>query len=177
MYCKPSVSSLKKCLKTRSILSSTQSALSIENFDMVLIDLWMVFTVKPPNCLNELLLAAVIWVISRESKYASLRTRISYSGEGGIRTLGGPEPTTVFETVPFNHSGTSPRGITYQVYQCLVMRWRRDYNLNFGLTTVLRLNASLDNRLPACSHRTVFGSMPWQAFPPHERERLSWSYP
>jgi hypothetical protein len=32
-----------------------------------------------------------------------------FSGEGGIRTLGGPKPTTVFETVPFNHSGTSPR--------------------------------------------------------------------
>ena len=32
----------------------------------------------------------------------------SFSGEGGIRTLGGPKPTTVFETVPFNHSGTSP---------------------------------------------------------------------
>ena len=31
-----------------------------------------------------------------------------FCGEGGIRTLGGPEPTTVFETVPFNHSGTSP---------------------------------------------------------------------
>ena len=30
-------------------------------------------------------------------------------GEGGIRTLGGIAPTTVFETVPFNHSGTSPR--------------------------------------------------------------------
>jgi hypothetical protein len=34
--------------------------------------------------------------------------RSGFSGEGGIRTLGGPEPTTVFETVPFNHSGTSP---------------------------------------------------------------------
>jgi hypothetical protein len=32
----------------------------------------------------------------------------TFCGEGGIRTLGGPEPTTVFETVPFNHSGTSP---------------------------------------------------------------------
>ena len=31
-----------------------------------------------------------------------------FSGEGGIRTHGGPKPTTVFETVPFNRSGTSP---------------------------------------------------------------------
>ncbi len=30
-------------------------------------------------------------------------------GETGIRTLGGLAPTTVFETAPFDHSGTSPR--------------------------------------------------------------------
>ena len=29
-------------------------------------------------------------------------------GEAGIRTLGGVTPTTVFETVPFGRSGTSP---------------------------------------------------------------------
>ena len=31
-----------------------------------------------------------------------------FSGEGGIRTHGGPKSTTVFETAPFNRSGTSP---------------------------------------------------------------------
>ena len=31
-------------------------------------------------------------------------------GETGIRTLGTIASTTVFETAPFNHSGTSPRG-------------------------------------------------------------------
>ena len=31
-------------------------------------------------------------------------------GETGIRTLGGLTPTTVFETAPFDHSGTSPQG-------------------------------------------------------------------
>ena len=31
-----------------------------------------------------------------------------YGGETGIRTLGGLAPTTVFETAPFDHSGTSP---------------------------------------------------------------------
>jgi hypothetical protein len=30
-------------------------------------------------------------------------------GEGGIRTHGGLAPTTVFETAPIDHSGTSPR--------------------------------------------------------------------
>ena len=29
-------------------------------------------------------------------------------GETGIRTLGAREGTTVFETAPFDHSGTSP---------------------------------------------------------------------
>ena len=31
-------------------------------------------------------------------------------GEGGIRTHGTVTRTTVFETVPFDHSGTSPEG-------------------------------------------------------------------
>ena len=31
-------------------------------------------------------------------------------GEGGIRTLGTRKGTTVFETAPFDHSGTSPHG-------------------------------------------------------------------
>ena len=29
-------------------------------------------------------------------------------GEGGIRTLGTRKSSTVFETAPFDHSGTSP---------------------------------------------------------------------
>ena len=33
---------------------------------------------------------------------------LKIGGERGIRTLGGLAPTTVFETAPFNHSGTSP---------------------------------------------------------------------
>ncbi len=33
----------------------------------------------------------------------------SNGGETGIRTLGRLAPTTVFETAPFDHSGTSPR--------------------------------------------------------------------
>ena len=33
---------------------------------------------------------------------------ILLGGEGGIRTLGEREPTTVFKTVTLNHSVTSP---------------------------------------------------------------------
>jgi|APCry1669188910_1035180.scaffolds.fasta_scaffold04085_2 hypothetical protein len=33
---------------------------------------------------------------------------LSFGGEGGIRTHGTPKRTTVFETVRFNHSRTSP---------------------------------------------------------------------
>src|SRR6202035_5188676 len=33
-----------------------------------------------------------------------------FGGEGGIRTHGPVARSTVFETVPFNHSSTSPRG-------------------------------------------------------------------
>ena len=32
-----------------------------------------------------------------------------FGGETGIRTLGRLAPTTVFETAPFDHSGTSPQ--------------------------------------------------------------------
>ena len=37
------------------------------------------------------------------------RGPIWYGGEGGIRTHGTREGTTVFETVPIDHSGTSPQ--------------------------------------------------------------------
>ena len=34
--------------------------------------------------------------------------KLGYGGERGIRTLGAQKSTTVFETAPFDHSGTSP---------------------------------------------------------------------
>ena len=39
---------------------------------------------------------------------ASIR---NVGGETGIRTLGTREGTTVFETAPFDHSGTSPQSV------------------------------------------------------------------
>ena len=53
-----------------------------------------------------------------------------FCGKGGIRTLGGPEPTIVFETIPFSLSGTFPnlflRAVLY---------------LNSGASTHLHLHA------------------------------------
>jgi hypothetical protein len=43
----------------------------------------------------------------------------SDGGEAGIRTLGEVAPTTIFETVPFNRSGTSPRALYYKTLTCL----------------------------------------------------------
>src|SRR4051794_548963 len=40
---------------------------------------------------------------------AALRRRRYDGGEGGIRTHGTRKGTTVFETVPIDHSGTSPQ--------------------------------------------------------------------
>ena len=37
---------------------------------------------------------------------------VKYGGETGIRTLGRLAPTTVFETAPFDHSGTSPQALS-----------------------------------------------------------------
>ncbi len=45
--------------------------------------------------------------IRPEPDREKLFNRLS-GGETGIRTLGGVTPTTVFETAPFDHSGTSP---------------------------------------------------------------------
>ena len=49
-----------------------------------------------------------LWVRIPHDGFASLR---SVGGEGGIRTHGGQTPTTVFETVSFGHSDTSPLSI------------------------------------------------------------------
>jgi hypothetical protein len=43
----------------------------------------------------------------------------SIGGERGIRTLGTVAGTTVFKTVPFNHSGTSPQ-LQYKRYSIRV---------------------------------------------------------
>ena len=55
----------------------------------------------------------------RERKLAHERHHTSDGGGGGIRTLGGVAPTTIFETVPFNHSGTPPREIIKKIITML----------------------------------------------------------
>ena len=54
-----------------------------------------------------------MWGKTRKSKINSIKS-MECGGETGIRTLGPREGTTVFETAPFDHSGTSPyrQGIT-----------------------------------------------------------------
>ena len=42
---------------------------------------------------------------------------VSFSGETGIRTLGTVARTTVFETVPFNHSGISPLWVQDYIFK------------------------------------------------------------
>ena len=44
----------------------------------------------------------------RRVKAASFRNGYDVGGEGGIRTHGPLARSTVFETAPFDHSGTSP---------------------------------------------------------------------
>ena len=43
-----------------------------------------------------------------KSEIAQRELSDPFCGEGGIRTHGGPKTTTVFETAPIVHSGTSP---------------------------------------------------------------------
>ena len=44
------------------------------------------------------------------SCWVDLAKLLINGGEGGIRTHGARKGTTVFETAPFDHSGTSPYG-------------------------------------------------------------------
>jgi hypothetical protein len=43
-----------------------------------------------------------------DAQYKYLILQVNIGGGAGIRTLGGIAPTTIFETVPFNRSGTPP---------------------------------------------------------------------
>ncbi len=45
---------------------------------------------------------------------------VSICGEGGIRTHGGHEPSTVFKTAAFDHSATSPNFAIYTILTLLV---------------------------------------------------------
>ncbi len=73
------------------------------------------------------------------------------SGEGGIRTHGGPKTTTVFETAPFNHSGTSPvlRPKLYQILFVLLDQ--------HGLHRVGHLDLFFREGCIDPDHRRVFG--------------------
>ena len=46
------------------------------------------------------------------TKFSSLKAR-EIGGESGIRTHGTLARTTVFETAPFDHSGTSPQSLGF----------------------------------------------------------------
>ena len=50
----------------------------------------------------------VICRFAEREPVSGLISSVANGGEGGIRTLGTRERTTVFETAPFDHSGTSP---------------------------------------------------------------------
>ena len=62
--------------------------------------------VLPPERLEEVLAS----VLDRRQERAERRREhiVGVGGEGGIRTLGGREPTAVFKTAALNRSATSP---------------------------------------------------------------------
>ncbi len=47
---------------------------------------------------------------------------VEFCGKGGIRTLGTRKCTTVFETAPFNHSGTFPKTSEFKINTFLAIR-------------------------------------------------------
>ena len=60
-----------------------------------------------------------MWGISQDVLIYVMKSMMG-GGETGIRTLGRLSPSTVFETAPFDHSGTSPqdRSIIFCVWGC-----------------------------------------------------------
>ena len=51
------------------------------------------------------------WIIALQI----IQDKVRSGGETGIRTLGARKGTTVFETAPFDHSGTSPSESRYLI--------------------------------------------------------------
>ncbi len=67
----------------------------------------------------------------RIKKTVSSDTVFFFSGEAGIRTLGPASWSTVFETAPFDHSGTSPFDCQCDTYvsPCGMVMQRYDFFL------------------------------------------------
>src|SRR5688572_182767 len=88
-------------------------------------------------------------------------------GEGGIRTHGTREGTTVFETVPIDHSGTSPRGT--RGYSTRNVKCKERADLLLKVTCPLAVNFELSVSLhqaregfaPDCQHRQTFWPASW----------------
>src|SRR5690349_8508924 len=81
---------------------------------------WEAF-VDPP--FRHLLLARSLCVLDCGQPAYGGRGKLS--GEGGIRTLGRIAPTPVFETGPFNRSGTSPIRLTVTTPGSSGVEWGR----------------------------------------------------
>jgi hypothetical protein len=58
--------------------------------------------------LNLLAFFLKFWRMMQQCKPLEDFIMIKVGGGAGIRTLGGVTPTTIFETVPFDRSGTPP---------------------------------------------------------------------
>jgi len=71
----------------------------------------------------------------------------SNGGETGIRTLGRLSPSTVFETAPFDHSGTSPPGRSTRADLAVWLRRRKGISPK---TSAIRLAAT---RMPLVRKR------------------------
>ena len=79
-----------------------------------------------------------IFIILKENDFIAKSSRrvkkiiliINNGGEREIRTLGPASGTTVFETAPFNHSGTSPENSSYTFTRLII------FKLNFITMTI-----------------------------------------
>jgi hypothetical protein len=100
-----------------------------------------------------------------------LAGRAFLAGREGFEPSVDTRPTTVFETVPFNHSGTFPnillRAVLYPNSRALTAR---------SLATIRRWNVKRDNKLPADFAASIFPSAPRQGQLRRGRGRSSSPY-
>ena len=87
----------------------------------------------------------------QKKKPQVLRLAASFCGKAGIRTLGTRKGTTVFETVPIDHSGTFPNGllrVQSYVYFLIPQVFARQF-----LSTNFLCDCQIGNRL---SQKDIF---------------------
>ena len=126
--------------------------------------------ISPPETIDRTLIEQRLFqrVTTKLTKVRCVKVPLrKYGGERGIRTLGTVARTTVFETAPFDHSGTSPRRFRALSGQVWAQKGGRTIHIPLAklkragkeiprrnTTMFKRCNAGKQSRIEPHTHRT-----------------------